>query len=203
MADCHGVFSDREVLMKDCARFLISIYNTAVMCLWRKQIKRFNRWRPFGTTADKLLGNSEITLWLKAFLCSQALNAWFNLASNSLDSYCCCVQGARVYRAQGNEKMSFSCSSVRPPPESRGYSHFRFKDKIIRGRFVEGGLHLNRIKVQCRAIVALQDEASVYFLLFRLFLLSTEVNIKFYEPNLLLWPQHHFLYLLLSLSLEF
>lgn len=57
--------------------------------------------------------------------------------------------------------MGFGCSSdLHQSP--LGYSHF--KDKIIRGRFVEGTLSLNWIKVQCRETVAFQAVAFMYFL---------------------------------------
>ena len=73
---------------------------------------------------------------------------------------------AELTEHRGNEKISFSCSSFRPPPGSRGYSHFRFKDKIIRGRFVEGSLHLNRCKntVQGSTLAAARVVASMCFL---------------------------------------
>lgn len=54
----------------------------------------------------------------RPFLCFQALNAWFNLASNSLYFHRRCVCGGRPLRARGKEKMSFSCSSFRPPSKS-------------------------------------------------------------------------------------
>ena len=70
----------------------------------------------------------------------------FNPPSNSLDSHCCLVGGE-------TEEMSFRRGSFRPPPASRGYSHLKFKDKIIRGCFVEGSLHLNPIKAPSGDVV--------------------------------------------------
>lgn len=130
------------------------IYNTVVMCLWRKQIKLSIGRGPFGTTADKLLRTFKNNKLTQGFSLhpSFTVNVWFNLASNSLDCHWHCVMlcGGPAPGARGNKKMSFSCSSVRPAPESHGYSHLRFKDKIIRGRFVEGSLHLNKSKYSAR-----------------------------------------------------
>lgn len=141
-------------------------FYSAVTCLWRKlNFQKVWVFVLFATDEDKPLQT----------LYSEALTAWFNLNPILL-----ILIVAPAYRAQGNEKMSFSCSSFRPSPESHGHTYFKFKDKIIRGCFVEGTLYLNRIKELCRDKVALWDVGSmfrvVYLVDFTASTFHTDVN---------------------------
>lgn len=145
---------------------LFFFFYSAVTCLWRKlNFQKVWVFVLFATDEDKPLQT----------LYSEALTAWFNLNPILL-----ILIVAPAYRAQGNEKMSFSCSSFRPSPESHGHTYFKFKDKIIRGCFVEGTLYLNRIKELCRDKVALWDVGSmfrvVYLVDFTASTFHTDVN---------------------------
>lgn len=148
-------------------------FYSAVTYLWRKlNFQKVWVFVLFATDEDKPLQ----TLYSEALKLHDLIWIQFSWCSLLLH----CARGRRAYRAQGNEKMSFSCSSFRPSPESHGHTYFKFKDKIIRGCFVEGTLYLNRIKELCRDKVALWDVGSmfrvVYLVDFTASTFHTDVN---------------------------
>lgn len=97
----------------------------------RRQTERFNRRRPFVT--------------ITAVRRNRGMRRERSSQSASFSGPLCCVRGGRACGVRGKERMSFRC---RPPPESRGLSHFRLKGRIIRGRFVEGGHRLGESETQ-------------------------------------------------------